>query len=151
MKTIQYLEAEDTIQPGDFLRPLDLIYEGQSDYLATSNTYSGKPMNHTRWLQVERAGIDHWIGNTVGEFNGMSESLGRHDTECTRYEFVRGDLPVDSILPETDNEREEREADEIAECILKVGKYKGQTGAQVKRADPSYFEWAVREGILKAK
>ena len=21
-----------TIQPGDFLRPLDLIYEGQSDY-----------------------------------------------------------------------------------------------------------------------
>ena len=56
MKTIQYLEAEDTIQPGDFLRPLDLIYEGQSDY--------------------------------------------------------------------------------------KVGKHKGQTGAQVNRADPSYFEKA---------
>lgn len=149
MKQIAYLEADDIIQEGDFMRPLDLVYEGQSDYLATSSCYTGSPMNHTRWCQVERAGIPFWIGKTVGEFNDTSFNLGRHSTETTAYEFVRGDIPAHAILQETEAERERRVRAELDTKVLTFGKYRNQTVAQIRRHDPSYIEFCLREGYLK--
>lgn len=149
MKSIQYLEADDIIQEGDFMRPLDLVYEGQSDYLATSSCYTGYPLNHTRWCQVERAGILFWIGKTVGEFNNMSLGLGRHSQEATAYEFVRGDIPPDAILPETEAERERRIENAFNNHELTFGKYRGRTVAELKRLDPTYVEFCLHKGYLK--
>lgn len=90
------LNEDDIIQPGDFARPLDLLYIGQSDYLHTENTYSGKPLNHTRWVTVERLGWgSHIVGRmTVAEYNEVCDSWEKPHQASTRYEFCRGSLPA---------------------------------------------------------
>lgn len=148
MRTLQYLEAEDTIALGDFCRPLDLVYEGQSDYLHTSSAYSQSPVNHTRWCQVERAGIDFWIGKKVGDFNAGMLAKHKPHQYTTEYEFVRGELPSTAILPETEKEASARMEGELDAKVFQRGKYKGKSVAQVKELDYLYVEWAQREGIV---
>lgn len=95
MNHVILLNDDDVIQPGDFARPLDLEYCGHSDSLLTVNTYSGRPMNHTRWASVEQLGWGpHIVGKqTVAEFNGLCDSLSKPHQPTTRYEFCRGPLP----------------------------------------------------------
>ena len=145
MKKILYLEADDIIEAGDFFRPLDLVYDGQSDVLMTTSCYSGLPRNHTRWLQVERGGLELWIGGSVSDFNNGMARFG------TMYEFVRGDIPQGAILPETEQEREKRIHAARLATVMRVGKYKGHTGADILRCDPSYFQWLIDEGLLVSK
>ena len=97
-----FLTDEDVIEPNDFTRPIDLIFCGQSDVLSFKNSYSGKPINNTRWLEVKRAGMPHFIGKTVGEFNNWMRSIEKPHQPTTIYEFVRGNIPPENILPETD-------------------------------------------------
>jgi uncharacterized protein (DUF3820 family) len=148
MKTIQYLEGRDVIQRGDYCRPLSLVYEGQSDYLQTTNPYGGGPMNNTKWLQVERAGMDAWIGKEVGAFNRAMGGLGKPHQGTTLYEFVRGELPGHAIHPETEPERALRLAREVNNAVMPCGKYKGKHVGYVYRHDPSYFNWAKQAGLI---
>lgn len=96
MTHVILLNDDDVIQPGDFARPLDLVYIGHSDNLLTVNTYSGKPVNHTRWVSVEQLGLGpHIVGKqTVAEFNGQCDALDKPHQPNTRYEFCRGQLPT---------------------------------------------------------
>lgn len=145
MRLIQHLDDHDYIEPGDFFRPLCLVYEGQSDYLQTSNAYSGLPMNHMKWLQVERGGLVLWIGSRVIDVNFALERFG------TAYEFARGDINPNSILSETDQEREKRVEAERRATVMRVGKYKGLTGEEIRKRDPSYYDWLIRQGLLVSK
>lgn len=144
MKTIFYLEDRDVITKSDFCRQLDLEYVGQSDYLHTTNTYSGKPTNFTRWLQVERAGIPHFIGRTVGEFNSAMDSMDQPHQPVSLWEFVRGDIPKHAILPETSKEKTKK----FFQKKVTIGKYKGSTYRELKTKDPDYFYWAWSNDIL---
>ena len=132
------LNDDDVIQAGDFARPLDLVYDGLSDYLPLTNTYSGDPENHTRWCQIERLSLERWIGNTVKELN---DAMWRF----IKYEFCRGDLGPGHILPETENEREAR----IRKLTMTKGKYKGASVGWVEANDRSYYYWLVNNGILQ--
>lgn len=148
MYSIQYLERHDIIELTDYCRPLDLVYIGQSDTLLTENTYSGRPENHTRWLEVSRADIPFFVGKTVGEFNDAHDSMAKPHQPTTRYEFVRGKLPKYAILPETESEKQMRLARKYMNTVMKVGKYKGKTLHELYRYDSSYFSWAQDEGII---
>jgi len=89
---IQLLEESDTIRATDWIRQLSLIYTGQSDYLATSNTYGGSPMNRLGWIRVDHY-CPFWVGKTVGEYNHAMEGKDRHAVEKCQFEFIRGMIP----------------------------------------------------------
>ena len=93
MITVQLLEGPDEIQASDWVRQLSLIFTGQSDYLATENTYSGRAMNRLGWM---RAGYvcPAWIGKTVADFNKAMNPKHRHAVETSAYEFIRGEIPA---------------------------------------------------------
>lgn len=148
MYSIQYLEKNDVIEPTDYCRPLDLEYIGQSDVLLTSSTYSGFPINHTRWLQVSRAGISYFVGKTVGEYNDALYKMNKPHQRVSLYEFVRGNIPKDAILPETEKEERVRLGRKYMNHVMNVGKYKGKTYHEVYEYDKSYFDWAQHEGII---
>lgn len=140
------LDDGDVISAGDFARPLDLVHIGQSDTLLTSNTYSGRPANHTRWVTVERLGFgEHIIGKwTVGEYNAVCDGFERPHQPTTRYEFCRGNVPAHKQLPETERERAHR----LDQIVAPYGKHKGLAVREIKTRFPAYYEWAEREGLI---
>jgi hypothetical protein len=87
MITIQMLEDQDVIQADDLVRQLSLMYEGQSDYLMTTSTYGGGPINRLKWVQA-KYNCPFWVGKTVGTFNEKMERFG------SGYEFIRGVVPA---------------------------------------------------------
>lgn len=89
---VEILTYDDVIRGGDVCRPLSVIFEGQSDTFHTTSTYGGSPMNHLGWIPATVI-CPGWIGKTVGAFNTAILKLGRHDSETSAYEFLRGDLP----------------------------------------------------------
>lgn len=141
---ILLLEDEDLIEASDYVRQLDLLYTGQSDYLATRSTYGGSPINHLKWIEVSRS-CPAWVGKTVGEFRNVMLDTWRPHQEVPDYEFIRGTLPADHILPETRYEEYLRVHKYFA---LGVGKYKGKPAIHVKAMDPGYYTWAVDAGLI---
>ena len=137
------LNDMDVLQAGDFARPLELEYTGQSDYLATTNTYGGTPMNHMRWVQLERLELTRWIGKTVLEFNTLMDSLSKPHQPYSHYEFCRGALSKDHVLPPTEKEKHKQ----TLEKVMPRGKYKGKTVNWVRTHDPEYFSWMDRVGF----
>lgn len=135
----------DLIEAGDFYRPLDLVYVGQSDYLQTENTYSGSPINHTRWLSIERGGLERWIGKSVGDLNRVMADLESSHQYTTLYEFARGPVPEFHQLPETSQELERRRN----KARLPFGKYKGKTLKFVRDSDPDYYFWMKSQGLIE--
>jgi hypothetical protein len=92
------LEDHDIIEHTDFVRQLSLTYTGQSDYVQTSSTYSGSPINRQGWMPAWIS-CPYWIGKTVGEFRRGALKIGKHDCETTNYEFVRGPIPDGHLEP----------------------------------------------------
>lgn len=86
MITVQILERFDVIEANDFARPLNLMYEGQSDYLMTNSTYGGTPINRLGWMRAKFV-CPFWVGKTVGEFLECFDAFNS-------FEFVRGDVPI---------------------------------------------------------
>lgn len=93
MITLQLLEAMDTVDPEDWCRPLSLnsMSDGYSDSYSFSSQYTGAPENNTKWVKVKYILGKPWHGKTVKE---IDTGLGFY----TKYEFIRGDLPVRSRL-----------------------------------------------------
>lgn len=98
MISIELLEDQDCIQEWDMVRQLSLIYDGQSDYLATTATYGGSPLNRLGWIPVQYF-CPAWVGKTVGEFRRAMRFDNRHETEVSDYEFVRGAVPKRHLEP----------------------------------------------------
>lgn len=91
--TIQILERDDVIQATDFVRYMEIEYEGQSDTVMTRGTYGGSPMNFFRWLKVEDAGMPHFIGKLVGFVEDWHAGIERQHQPIARWEFARGSIP----------------------------------------------------------
>ena len=144
MIQIGLLEDQDVIEGFDFMRQLDLLYEGQSDHLPTKSTYGGSPINHMEWLEVHRA-CPAWIGMTVGEIRQWSLGMNKQHQRFPDYEFVRGNIPRSHILPETDLEKFDRVHRHFT---MPCGKYKGKRAVWVKAIDPNYYEWAIDKNII---
>ena len=90
--TVLMLDDKDVILPTDFVRQLSLVFDGQSDHLATTATYGGGRINRLGWMLASEV-CPGWIGRTVGRFNAAMTGRDRHATELSAYEFVRGDIP----------------------------------------------------------
>jgi len=84
MISIQLLGQGDTILPTDWCRPLDYLYTEFGE-LHLTNAYSGKPINHLRWLRVSDVLGDCWFGKTVGQYHSFPGA--------GFLEFVRGHIP----------------------------------------------------------
>lgn len=98
MITVQILENEDVIKKGDFVRQLQLHYEGQSDYLATVSTYGGRRINRLGWIPVTEY-CPAWIGKTVEELS-LATTKGNADLKrYAIYEFIRGEVPKRHLEP----------------------------------------------------
>lgn len=93
MKTVQILEANDTVEPEDWCRPLSIVSMngGHSDYYSFKSCYTGSPENNVKWVKVKYILGKPWHRKTVGE---IDKGLGKFVT----YEYVRGDIPPSSKL-----------------------------------------------------
>lgn len=91
--TIQILERDDVIQATDFVRYMEIEYEGQSDTVMTRGTYGGLPMNFFRWLKVEDAGMPYFIGKPVGFVEDWHARIEKQHQPVARWEFARGPIP----------------------------------------------------------
>jgi len=89
MRTVAILEDGDTIEPTDWCRPLQLTSGGYSDGISFRNCYSGTPENNVKWVLAKNILSASWIGKTVHD---LAVCLGE------RYEFVRGDVPLQHRL-----------------------------------------------------
>ncbi len=97
MKTVQILEAADTVDPEDWCRPLSIVSMsgGHSDYYSFKSQWSGAPENNVKWVKVKYILGKGWHGQTVKE---IDKGLGQY----VKYEFIRGDIPKRQILSLTD-------------------------------------------------
>ncbi len=96
MINIGLLEDQDVIKAEDLVRQLSLIYDGQSDYLATNATYGGSPMNRLGWIPAKMF-CPAWVGKKVSEFRKAMMGRDRHEVEMSDYEFVRGEVPKNHL------------------------------------------------------
>ena len=91
MIQISLLEDTDTIQENDYVRQLQLFYNGQSDCLQTTSCYGGGPMNRLGWIKAKYF-CPYWVGKKVKNFvDGIDKFYS--------VEFIRGDIPKESIEP----------------------------------------------------
>lgn len=140
MKTVQLLEANDTIEATDWCRPLQLMSMsgGFSDSYAFESCYTGHPENNAKWLQVLQIFGEGWVGKTVKDINN----------EGIPYEILRGDIPETSKYGKTKRDiREEQEA-WMCSAVIKFGKHKGQVWGIIKQKDPDWFNWAENQGLV---
>jgi len=87
MKEIKMLEGDDIIKSGDLVRQLALEYNGQSDYLETTSTYSGGRISRLGWLTVNEF-MPAIIGKTLNEYYSNKWLY-----PPSQLEIVRGDVP----------------------------------------------------------
>jgi len=143
MITLQILEDNDIIQQSDWCRPMTIqTINPWSDTYVFTNTYSGQPENNVRWLTAKQC-CPAWIGKTVKEFNDGMEKFGNW------YEFMRGPIPNKHQYGLTNLEIKEKYTEYLKTTVSQYGKYKENTWYHIKHKDDSYFEWAIRQGILK--
>jgi len=92
MISIKLLEEDDTIQKGQWCRPLVFMPAcgGGDEYQATA-TYSGGPINNFKWVPVERVIGDCWFGKRLGDLNDKLDHP---------FEVAVGDIPESHILVE---------------------------------------------------
>lgn len=88
---IDLLDKDDVIQPNDYVRQLNLSYNGQSDYLQTTSTYGGCPINRLKWIPAKYM-CPAYVGKTVKEFNNG------------QFEFIRGKVPEEHLEVLTDSQ-----------------------------------------------
>ena len=93
MIAVQILEAEDSVHPEDWCRPLSIVSMsgGHSDYYSFKNQYTGAPENNVKWVKVKYILGKLWYGKTVKEIDA---ELGIF----IKYEYVRGDIPARNRL-----------------------------------------------------
>lgn len=142
MFTVSILEDDDVITEDCFVRPLQFTQEGWSDYIATTATYGGAPINRLTWTPVTRT-HPFWVGKTVKAY--------RKHLLCGSEIFCRGTLPRFMITPLTEGEFEVTKYREyLKSLIIPVGKYKGASAWDIGQKDPCYYDWlyAKTEHIL---
>jgi hypothetical protein len=134
------LEDDDKIRATDLFRPLKIVSVdgGHSDMISFSNTFSGNPENNAKWVRVEQVIGDFWYGKTVKEFNSGIDS----------HEFIRGDIPTNHLYGETNKERHLRYIEYLRCNVMQFGKYKEISFHEVMWRHPSYFKWAIEQGII---
>lgn len=95
MINLQLLEPHDTIEPTDWCRPLAIVSMsgGHSDYYSFKSAYGGGPENNVEWVLVKDMFGKCWFGSTVAALTTKMKS---------RYEFMRGDIPVSNQLDMSD-------------------------------------------------
>lgn len=100
MIAVEILEASDTLQATDWCRPLALqtMLGGLSESYSFENCYNGSPENNTRWAQASEV-FPRWIGRPLSEMQTM---LGKFNRP---YEFVRGPVPKNHVLPSRNRRR----------------------------------------------
>ncbi len=91
MKHVTILEDNDLVDGNDWCRPLWLTYSDFGDCIHTKSCYGGFPENNMQWVKVKHV-LGIWEGKTVREIHKQLKS-------CPKYEFLRGDLPTEHILP----------------------------------------------------
>lgn len=93
MISLQLLEANDTVDPEDWCRPLSIVSmsSGYSDHYSFQNQYTGAPENNVKWVKVKYILGKPWHRKTVKE---IDRALGHY----VKYEYVRGDIPQRSKL-----------------------------------------------------
>lgn len=136
MISILMLEDGDTLQNGDWCRPMHFttMSGGYSDYYTFEEL--GRPVNNAKWVECERIIGDMWFGKTIGE---VKKALGFD------HEFVRGDIPESHVVLLTQYEFNSKKPEQT----LKVGKYKGMTESEVRYKDEGYYWWAIKEGVIE--
>lgn len=77
MRTIQVLDGNDTIESGDWVRPLELT----GDH-STENVYSGLPENNSKWCSVDIY-CPFWVGKSTANFDKALR---------LSHEFIRGEI-----------------------------------------------------------
>ncbi len=82
---IYLLEDDDVIQADDWIRPLNLMYNGQSGELHTTSIYGGTPINRLGWIPVKYY-CPAFINQTVADYRRVMK-------EFHRYELARGPIP----------------------------------------------------------
>ena len=89
MRNIKMLDKFDTLQKGDWCRPLYMctMSGGHSDYYSFKSVYGGTPENNSKWCRVELI-MPFWIGGTINKFEEATDR---------EYEFIRGDLAYSHI------------------------------------------------------
>lgn len=85
---ISILEEDDIIKPTDFCRPLNLEYGDDGD-VRTRATYSGQPINNTKWCRVHFVLGECWFGKKIKEYHSRGIGL---------MEFARGPIPNSHLL-----------------------------------------------------
>lgn len=91
MIPVNILEPTDIIQSTDWVRQLSLTYEGQSDYLQTTSTYAGTPINRLGWLLAKDV-CPAFVGRSVSDFFSAIKKFYLTSDKHS-YEFLRGDIP----------------------------------------------------------
>lgn len=85
MKTLEFLEDNDVVLPTDWCRPLDSIYNAGW----FKSPYTSTPVNNMGWVRVQEILGFVWFYRTK---KYILSSIG------IKYEFVRGEIPDESIL-----------------------------------------------------
>jgi hypothetical protein len=82
--------TEGTITEDLFFRPLSVLQtDSYSDFIIFTNTYSGNPINHFKWIKAIDILGNYWIGKTISEFESGS---------TIQYEWATGNIPDSHIL-----------------------------------------------------
>lgn len=140
MIQVQILEDTDVVLATDLCRPLQLVTMsgGHSDYYSFESAYSGTPENHVKWCRVEQVFGPIWFNKPVNALNKIS----------VPYEFMRGQPPEKHLYGKTNREKL-ADYEEYLKCnVFQYGKHKEMTFYEVRHRYPSYFEWAVAQGII---
>ena len=87
MIQIQLLEMTDKIKADDWVRPLKLEYNGQSDNLHTTSTYGGSRINRLGWIKASEY-MPYWVGKTLKQFYNTKWLY-----PPPQLEIVRGPIP----------------------------------------------------------
>lgn len=88
--SILLLGEEDTLEPDDWVRPLQPTAGNCGGEPAVNSlaTYSGTPLNHFKWVLARDVFGSVWFGMTLAEIHE-----GMKDTGGFNYEVVRGHMP----------------------------------------------------------
>lgn len=94
MYTIEIL-TEGIFTKDMYCRPLEISYDGQSDTVLTSSTYSGTPINFMKWAPIVDILGEYWIGKTIDEYESGIQKMHHYHVP---YEWCRGNIPPSHIL-----------------------------------------------------
>jgi hypothetical protein len=143
MKTLQFIEREDIINPTHLIRPLykSADFSTYSDQWNETSCYSGSPEDHLKWCPVYLKFWECWWGKTWKEYYAKMEKAAIESGQnYNRYEVVCGELPKEHLLSLTPFkhryplyfEQYKKFKKEFESRVFKVGQYKDRKYGDLK-------------------